>query len=183
MEIDWNLVVQIIIPLVAAFLGACAVHAFERKPKLQAWFLHAGAIQIKADSPFKVHTHVIVLKNAGTKSANCVRISHTTLPDFSVFPDSEYKIIDLPGGGKEIFLESLVPGQTLNISYLYDPPLTFDQIHNGIRFADGVATQIPIKAAPVVSKQLEVTAGVLMSVGFITLIYLGVLLFSHLMAL
>ncbi|MDF1680256.1 hypothetical protein [Ponticaulis sp.] len=179
MEIDWNLVVQIIIPLVAAFFGAVAFQVIERKPKLNAWFLHAGATKVK-DMNF--YTHVIVLKNAGRKTASGVRISHHALPDFSIYPDTEYKIIELPGGGKEIFLDSLVPGQSINVSYLYYAPLRLEQIHNGIRFADGVATQIPIRATPIVSKQVEITAGILMLVGFITLIYLGVLLVSHLMA-
>ena len=67
-------------------------------------------------------THSVVLRNSGRRPATNVRLAHPYLPDFNVFPSVGYRVENLPGGGREIVMPTLVPNEQVTISYLYFPP-------------------------------------------------------------
>ena len=60
------------------------------------------------------------------------------LPDFTIWPEIQHHVEDLPGSGREIVIPTLVPGEQITVSYLYFAPVTFDQINAGIRSRKGL---------------------------------------------
>src|SRR5438309_1613895 len=134
MALDLALVGKLANTLLSAAAGAGAKEWFESKPKLISYFWHASAFQIPTnEKPLGVHTHGIVIRNAGRKGASNVRVSHHTLPNYQVFPNVQCHIEDLANGGKELVFPLLRPSETVTINYLYYPPLLWNQIHAGIR--------------------------------------------------
>src|SRR5207253_10740929 len=125
-------------PVVGVVVGIAIERMLERKPKLIAYFTHASAFVLPGLPPIQVHTHGIVIKNAGRKAATDIRVRHQVRPSqFVVFPSVAYTDPNLPGGGFEIVLPRLVADEQVAISYLYSPPLLFNQIHSGIGHSDG----------------------------------------------
>ncbi|MEO1662439.1 MAG: hypothetical protein AAFR51_15730 [Pseudomonadota bacterium] len=169
---DWYLLVNITIPLFAALVAGFAVTVFERRPKLLVWFLYSGAISLKnVDQPGRIHTHVVSLRNAGKKVATNVRVRHRYLPEFSIYPDVQYSIEDLPEGTKEIVIEAIVPDENLNISYLYPPDKFSNQIHAGIRYDGGYAKEINVVPTQSPKRWHTQVALILMVVGTGTFLY------------
>lgn len=149
MEVQWPVVATIAAPIIALFIGAALNRFLERKPRLIAYFAHASAFRVAGATPAQIHTHSIVIRNIGKRPAVDTHISHYVLPkDFTIFPDIEYEVRNLPGGGADIVFSTLVPGQQLTISYLYFPPLLYNQIHSGIRHKDGFATEVTVLPTP-----------------------------------
>ena len=65
----------------------------------------------------------------------------------------------------------VVPDQSLQISYLYFPPLTVADINTGVRSDEGFATQIPVLLQRQYPHWFNFTAAALMMVGVCTLVY------------
>ena len=148
MAIDWNVVATIASPIIALFVGAALNHAIECRPKVVSYLGHVSGIRLsRGEQPMQVNTHSVVFRNSGRKTANNIRLGHNELPDFQVFPDIEYTVADLPGGGKEIRIPKLVPKKQVTITYLYFPPLTWDQVHTHVESDDG-----PVKILNVLPK-------------------------------
>lgn len=169
---NWNLLVNIIIPLVAAVLAAYAIRVFERRPKLLAWFVYSGAISLRnVDQPGRVHTHVVTIRNAGKQVARNVRVRHSYLPEFSISPDVQYSIAELPEGTKEILIDEIVPGENLSISYLYPSDRYWHQIHSGIRFDGGYAREVSVVPTSPPKKWHTLVALILMIAGLGTILY------------
>ncbi|RPD88136.1 hypothetical protein EGK76_02910 [Luteimonas sp. 100069] len=61
------------------------------------------------------------------------------LPDFHIYPDIQYEIVDLPGGGKEILIPRLAPHKQITIAYLYFPPLLWHQVNTETEVDGGAA--------------------------------------------
>lgn len=172
MSIDWNVIATIAAPIIALFIGAFIDRTLQNKPKVISYLGHvSGILLTRCDKPFKVHTHSLVLRNSGRKTAKNVRIGHNTLPDFQVYPDIEYKIVDLPGGQKDILFPKLIPQKQLTITYLYFPPLTFDQINTHIESDEGPAKVITVLPTPQLPKWLTTILWVLIVYGIIGVIY------------
>lgn len=176
---------EVATPLFAVFLGALLSRYYDRRPKVLTWILHAGQVNLKNQDGDKhsVRTHVLVLRNAGKKPAENVRISHNNLPQFSVFPTIEHEIIrDDEGTGGIIVIPRMLPNETINVNYLYFPPVHVGEIHAGIRHDEGFATEVRI--APNRQYPTWVTALLagLMVIGLATAIYfalqLGVLIYE-----
>jgi hypothetical protein len=148
MEIQWSVVATIAAPVLALFVGAALDRFLERRPRLIAYFAHTSAFRVAGATPIQIHTHGIVVRNTGKRPAQNVRVSHYVLPDFNVFPDVPFQVENLPAGGRDIVFPTLVPGQQISISYLYFPPLLFNQIHSGIRHNDGFATEVSVLPTP-----------------------------------
>ncbi len=149
MQVDWVLIKDISIPVATLFIGAVLDRAIERKPNLIAYFNHASAFDLTGTNPLTVHTHGIVIRNIGKKTATDVRVRHHVLPkDFKVFPVIQHHVETLPSGGQEIVFPELVPFEQVTISYLYFPPLIYSQIHAGIRHNQGFATEVTALPTP-----------------------------------
>jgi hypothetical protein len=175
MAIDWSIVATIAAPIIALFVGAWLTRRFESRPILNSYYSHVSAFRHTPQSgqPINVHTHSVVLRNAGRRSATNVRLRHHVLPDFTIWPSLKHATEDLPDGLKEIVIPTLVPDEQITISYLYFPPLTADRIHAGIRCDEGFAQQIPVLLQRQHPQWFNLTAGVLMFVGLVTMIYLA----------
>ncbi len=99
MEINWAVIAQIASPIIGFFLGVAAQIYRENKPKLIAHYGHVSGFrsQWEDGTPHEVNTHSVVIKSM--KSVKNVRVTHNYLPDFSIHPDIEYTVRDLPVGG------------------------------------------------------------------------------------
>jgi hypothetical protein len=150
MSIDWNLVSNITVPVGTLFFGIWLDRRFEQRPRLVSYFGHVAAFSVAQSDgrpPLPVHTHSVVLRNSGRRSATDVRLQHHPLerfPHFVIWPPLQHHVEDVPGGGREIVIPILVPNQEITISYLYFPPVTVVNINAGIRSAEGFARPIPV---------------------------------------
>ncbi len=61
-----------------------------------------------------IHTHDVVIRNAGTKPATNVRVSHAVpLPQFNINPPVPHTVQQVPGGHEDIVIPTLVPKQQI----------------------------------------------------------------------
>lgn len=173
MATDWRLVTQVCLPVGTLFLGAWVNRWFEKRPALTSHFSHVSAFKYTLDNGNKVdiYTHSVVLRNAGKRTANNVRLRHTFLPDFQILPPVAHSVIDLADGAKEILIPSLVPSEQVTVSYLYFPPRTYAHINAGIRSDEGFAADIPVLLQRQYPKWTSIIGALLMLVGLGTLIY------------
>lgn len=125
-----------------------------------------------------MHTHSVVLRNAGRRSATNVRLHHFVLPDFNIWPQLQHNVETLPDGSQDIVIPTLVPGEEITISYLYFPPVTVAQVNAGIKSDQGFAQAIPVLLQRQYSRWFNLTAASLMLVGHVCIVYvlyLGIL--------
>ncbi len=167
------LIKEIAIPVFCTALGALLNRYLELKPKLIVYYSHISHFNMDIKSTKQiVNTHTIVVKNIGKKTANNVRIAHNILPpDFSVSP-ANYSVIDLPNGGKEILIPKIVPYEEYTISYLYLPPLMFNQINGVVKSDEGLAKGISILPVPQPPKWKLNLLRFLVLMGFIFTLYI-----------
>jgi hypothetical protein len=161
--------------VLGAFVGAVIAKRVEGKAELVSFWGHASAFTINnpGQPPFVIHTHDVVIRNVGKKAANNVRVSHQVLPDqFNINPSVPYTVERLPGGQKDIVIPKLVPKQQIVISYLYYPPLTFDQINAGIRSDEGFATPVEMELSEKTAAWVTVLGGAGFLIGCVTVLYL-----------
>ena len=100
-----------------------------------------------------------------------MRLSHFYLPDFSIWPRIQYKLEEVPDSAPDIVIPIVVPNQHITISYLYFPPNTYTQVNNGVKFDEGLATEIPVLLQRKYPGWYNYIAGTLMIVGVSTLAY------------
>lgn len=173
MEINWSVFATIASPIIALFIGVALDRIIERRARLIAYFTHASAFNLTGANPVTVHTHGIVIRNVGKRTATDIRVRHTTLPaNFNVFPDIEFRVENLPRSGAEIVFPVLVPNEQVSISYLYFPPLIFSQIHAGIRHSEGFATEVTALPTPRYPNWIRRIILLLLILGIIAIIYL-----------
>lgn len=185
MEVDWNLVLDIGMPVFMIFIGVAIDRFWAEKPKLVSHLGFISSHNVKSSDPNKpdtiVNTHSVILRNIGRKTAKNVRLGHTFLPDIRIYPDIDYSINDLPGGGKEIVFPSIVPKKEVTISYLYFPPDLWNQINTHIESDEG-----PVKVVNVLLQaqlkpwQRRIVIG-LFGLGCIFVIYIVIQLIKWLM--
>ncbi|MCH8288902.1 MAG: hypothetical protein IID12_07340 [Candidatus Marinimicrobia bacterium] len=174
MQPNWDLIAVIASPIIAAFIGAALNEFLQRRPKLIVHWGHVSAFKSHptGGSPIDVHTHSLIIRNEGKKSANNVRVSHQYLPDFSVYPPVQYEIKPLPNEGSEILFPILRPKEEITISYLYSPTITVDQIFYSVNSDEGEAKSIAVWLAPVLSRTFKLIIYYFFIVGLISTIYL-----------
>lgn len=174
MNIDWNVVANIAGPIIALFVGVWVNRRFESRPALISYFGHVSSFRHTppGGKPLVIHTHSVVLRNAGRRAATNVRLSHVVLPDFNIWPAVAYHPEDLPAGGRDIVIPTLVPGEQIMISYLYFPPLTVGQVNAGIKCDQGFAHAIPVLLQRQYPRWFNATASVLILLGLVSGIYL-----------
>lgn len=176
MTINWMLVATISAPILAAFFGVWLNSWFENRPRLIVFYGHVSEFDVNpadsAQAPFKVHTHSVVVRNTGRRPAKNVRIGHAILPsNFKVSPIINHEVVDLPGGGKEILIPNFVPGKQVTVSYLYYPPLTWNQINTHVESDEGMAKVIEVLPTPQTPKWLQRLLWLLIIIGTTTVLY------------
>ena len=176
MSFNIEVIAKLLSPLLTALLVAAANRYLVAKPKLVTYLIHATAIPIPNVQPLQnVHTHSIVVQNAGQLSAKNVRIGHNMLPAHSVFPQVHYQVLTTPGGGAEILGPVLAPREQLTISYLYFPPVLWNQIHAYTKSDEGLAKVIDAIPTPRANKYVVAVIWVLIFIGASTVLYWGIL--------
>ena len=112
MQFDADLLARLVGPVLGAVVGWWLRDYSERGAKLVAYYGHVGTFQLQppvpppgqpVGPPMNINAHTVVLRNAGKRSVNEVRVSHAVFPpDVSVFPPVPYAIVALPGGGYDL---------------------------------------------------------------------------------
>ena len=170
---EFDVLGKILAPLLTGIAGILIKRYLEARPKLITWLIHAAAIPLKDENGTTVNTHSIVVRNAGKRTAHNVRIGHNFLPAFQIHPQLSHHVIEGPGKSAEILIPTLVPGEQINISYVYFPPDLWNQGHSDCKSDEMSAKYINIIPAAQLNKwQLTMIWG-LMFVGLSTLVYWG----------
>lgn len=171
--IDWQVFATVAAPIVTLFLGLWLDRRLESRPVLLSHWGHVSSFNYpRGDGGTGiVNTHSVVIRNVGRRAATNVRLSHTVLPDFTIWPAVEYQIREVPNSGADIVIPTLVPSQHLTISYLYFPPVTYANVNAGVKSDEGFATQIPVLLQRQYPKWYTAVARVLVIVGVATLMY------------
>lgn len=174
MTVDWSAFSTIATAVLAAAVGAWINKLLTDRPKLITHYGHVAAFNVGQDSaePLKVHTHAVVIKNIGRKTATNIRVGHNYLPDMQVFPDVNYTINQLPQGGKEIIFPTLVPKEEIHINYLYFPPVVFSNINTYVKSDQGSAKRINVLLTPIQPQWLVSIVLTLVLSGIIGITYL-----------
>jgi hypothetical protein len=146
MNIDWDLVVKIAVPLATLLLGKYLDQLLAKRPKLISYMGHASSFALQNGT--QVHTHAIVVRNAGRQTANNIRIGHYYLPDYQIFPAVQHRVEQVPKGGPELIIEKLVPGEQVTLSYLYFPPTTWAQVNSYAKSDEGLAKILNVIPSP-----------------------------------
>ncbi|MFH1370488.1 MAG: hypothetical protein ABII09_04300 [Planctomycetota bacterium] len=172
MEINWGLVKDIAVPLVALALGKFLDSWLLKKPKLISYLGHVSAFTLHDDKKTVIHTHAVVIRNAGRVSATNVRIGHHYLPEnYQLFPNVAHNIEKTETGGGEIIIPKLVSGEQVTISYLYFPPLTYAQINLYTKSDEGFAKILTVIPTPQLPKWIIRLIWILMFVGVVSILY------------
>ena len=77
----------------------------------------------------------------------------------------------MPDSGNDIFIPVIVPNQSLTISYLYFPPITYDKVNIGVKFDEGFAIHIPVLLQRQYPVWIHYIAVIIMLVGMLTILY------------
>lgn len=178
MVVDWNILTTISSPIITLLIGIALNHYLENRPKVISYLGHVSGIRLSSgQTPMQINTHSVVLRNAGRKTANQVRLGHNVLPDFQVNPDIAYSVETLPGGGKEIVFPQLIPKKQITVSYLYFPPLLWSQINTHIESEEGPVKIINVLPTAQLPKWLLILLWLLIGYGFIGVVYTVYVLF------
>ncbi|MCX5698186.1 MAG: hypothetical protein NTX01_00585 [Candidatus Omnitrophica bacterium] len=170
--INWNLVINIGVPLLTLFLGRYLDRVLEKRPKLISYLGHVSAFSLQDEKNTQVFTHSIVLLNTGRKTANNIRIGHNYMPKFNIYPNVSHTVENVSGGGAEILIPKLVPKEQLTISYLYFPPVTWDKINLYTKSDEGLAKVINVIPTPLLPKWVINVLRILIFIGIVTILYL-----------
>jgi hypothetical protein len=146
----------------------------EARSRVVSFVGHASAFTIQGDAPVVIHTHSVVVRNAGRRTATNVRLVHAVLPiNITIYPPVAYSIERNPEGTGEIVLPALVPKEQVTVSYLYFPPLLWNQINVSTKSDDGFAKILNVIPMPQPSKAVIAVIWSLVFVGASFLFYLG----------
>ena len=175
MKIDWIIVSQIAGPVIAIFVGAAINKFFSERERLIAFYGHIASHAldsvVEGKEVTRINTHTVIVRNSGRKTATNVRIRHSILPDFKVYPDIDYKIEGLPGGSKDIMIPRLAPKKEITISYIYFPPTTYNQISTAIESDAGAAKIVNVRLQQIYPQWFNLTVAIIMLAGIISIIY------------
>lgn len=149
MQIDPDVLAKIAGPIISLIGGALKIY-MEGKSSLVSFIGHVSSFTLTDEQHTVVHTHSVVVINAGRKTAKNVRLTHAFLPiNYTVYPPVHHTIERNPDNtGGEIVFPVLVPKEQVTISYLYFPPLLWNHINSNIKSDDGFAKIIDVIPSP-----------------------------------
>lgn len=179
MDINWELVKDVAIPILILVIGIGLDRSLRRRPKLIAHYGHVSVFRSRPDGkkPIDINTHSVVIRNEGNKTANNVKVMHDYLPDdINVFPSVEYSVRVLPDGSKELIFPMLIPKEEITISYLYYPPVTFDQIVTNVKSDEGAAKVISVWYAPIIAPMYKFASYYFVIAGLFATLYILIII-------
>ena len=173
---NWTVFFQIATPIAAVFLGAIVTRYFSERERLIAFYGHIASHALNSvvggREVTHINTHAVVIRNNGNKTATNVRISHNVLPNIKIYPETDYNIKALPGGGKELLIPRITPKKEYTISYLYFPPTTYNDISSLIESDAGPAKIINVRLQQIFPRWINFLCTSGMILGLITFIYI-----------
>ncbi len=180
MAVKWDIAVPAIATVVGAIAGA-VIARIEKRARLITYYGHTSAFLLPpakdhppGQPPPSVHTHSVVIRNVGRKTATNVRVSHYFLPEaFTLFPAMPYTLQPAPGAGDDIVIPTLVPGRQVTVNYLYYPPVLYNQVTSDVRSDEGPARVVPALLMPQPRPWKLWGARVLMLLGAVALLYVA----------
>ena len=175
MNIDPDLIAKLAAPVVSLAAGAALKRYAEARSRLVSYLGHVAAFP-RPNEP-KIHSHSVVLQNAGKKSAFNVRVPHgvpTSVVNVQVTPPTHFTVQTNPQGNFELLFSTLAPREQVTISYLYQEPIVWSQISGRPKSDDGLAEIVRAIPAPSPNKFIRVTALLLSFVGLSFLVYLAI---------
>lgn len=172
MNIDADVIAKVAGPLLSLVLGAVIKHYSEAKSKVVSFIGHVSAFTLQDQERTVVHTHSVVVRNVGRKAAHNVRLAHGVLPiNITIYPPVQNSIARNPDGSGEIIVPVLVPQEQVTISYLYFPPLLWNQINLNTKSDEGFAKIVNVIPMPRPSKGVLAVVWLLMFLGASLLFY------------
>lgn len=169
----------IVSPIFSALASALYKRLTNSKPKLIGYLIHASAIQLKPPinqlpnnqlaNPITVNSHSIVLRNIGNETAHNLRIGHYVLPDFVLNPNVSYYIAN----NTEIVIPTLAPNESLTVSYLYFPTLTWQHINSYAKSDEGLVTYPNVVPTIQQNRLFIIGRWILLIIGISTLLNLA----------
>lgn len=171
MDIDIDVVGKLLAPILTAIVGFFVKIYFEARPKLITYLVHASAIPLEDEKNTNVNTHSIVVRNSGKRTAHNVRVGHNFLPAFQIHPQLAHEVVRGSNNSAEIVIPTLVPGEQINISYLYFPPDVWSQVHSYCKSDEMVAKYINIIPTAQLNKLQLAAIWSLLFIGASTLVY------------
>lgn len=178
MNVNWSIIVAIAMPIITLFIGAWVTHIFENRPNLISYIGFISGHRMEpiepGQNPIIVNSHSVVLKNTGRSAATNVRIGHYNIPNMSVnvYPDIQYSIKDLPGGGKEILIPTLIRKKEITVNYLYFYPTTWNNVNTHIESDAGKAKVVNVLLQQQVKPWVIKLIWILLTIGCISSLYL-----------
>lgn len=180
MNIDADVVAKVLGPLLSLIFGAVVKRYTEAKSKVVSFIGHVSAFTLQNDERTVVHTHSVVVRNAGEKAAHNVRLVHGVLPvNITIYPPIKHSIERNPDDSGEIVIPVLVPQEQVTVSYLYFPPLLWNQINLSTKSDEGFAKIVNVIPMPQPSKTVLGAVWALMFLGASLLFYWGAHLAIH----
>ena len=87
-----------------------------------------------------------------------------------MYPAVNYAIVDLPGGSRELVFPALVPGEQVNVTYLYFPPVVWSNVNSYTKSDEGFAKIINVLPTPQFSPWLTRITWALLIIGGTTVL-------------
>lgn len=170
---DTEVIAKLLSPVLVALVGAVTKRYLEARPKLIFYLVHASAFPLPDQQVKNVHTHSVVVRNVGRKSAHNVRIGHGFFPrsSYQIYPALHHEVLAGPNDSAEILIPTLVPQEQVSLSYLYFPPVTWNQVSSYAKSDEGLARVIDVIPSPALSRWSVAGLWALIFVGASTLVY------------
>lgn len=166
MFLDPDLIAKIAGPSLSLVIGAALKQYTEARSRVVSFIGHVSAFTLQDEQHTVVHTHSVVVRNAGRRAAHNVRLAHGVLPpNVMIYPPVQHSFERNPDGSGEIVLPVLVPKEQITVSYLYFPPLLWNQINSTTKSDEGFAKIINVMPVPRPSKGVIAAVWLLSFVG------------------
>ncbi|MHB8413778.1 MAG: hypothetical protein ACYDAZ_09070 [Thermoplasmataceae archaeon] len=170
MHLDPDTIAKVVSPILTLILGPLVTRYTQDRVRLISFIGHISAFKLRNNTD--VYTHSVIVRNTGRKAAHNVRLTHRVLPpDVTVYPPIQYSVETNPAGHSDIVIPVLVPGEQVTVSYLYFPPITWEQINVNTKSDEGFAKIIQAIPTPQASKKMILAFVMLMFVGASVLMY------------
>lgn len=153
-------------------IGAVVKRYAEARSRVISFIGNVSAFTLQDEHHTVVHTHSVVVRNAGRKAAPNVRLMHGILPpNVTVYPQIKHSVERNSDGSGEIVFPMLVPKEQVTVSYLYFPPVLWSHINSSTKSDDGFAKIINVVPVPRPSKFVIGIVWLLMFVGASFILY------------
>ncbi len=185
-SVDWQTIAIIASPIMALFAGAALDRWYQRRQRLVVYLTNMADFVIRLTGPpakdWHCSTFSLVLRNAGTRATENVRIGHHWLPpNVNINPSIPHKIDNSPPGtAAEVQIDRLVPAQQVTISYLVWGAVQVTNVISYVNSDDGEARVLNVLPTPQLPRWLLRMLWFLIVVGVVTVLYLAYLAVNYL---